>query len=76
MSTRGLSLSAIAAAYGCSLTTIWRKLKAAGIETRPGGGAPLYARADFSGDLVEMAYLIGFRLGDLHVAMEVAARSW
>jgi hypothetical protein len=65
-----LSLSAIAARYGCSLTTIWRKLKALGIETRADGGTPRYARVDFSGDLAEKAYLIGFRLGDLHVAME------
>src|SRR4029078_8451083 len=28
------------------------------------------ARLDFSGDLTEKAYLVGFRQGDLHVALE------
>ena len=36
---------------------------------------PRYRRADFSGDICEKAYLVGFRLGDLHVALEVVARS-
>jgi len=66
----GLSMSALAERYGCSLTTIWRKLKAAGIEARPDGGTPLYPRQDFSGDLAEKAYLIGFRLGDLNIEVE------
>ena len=43
---------------------------AAGIERREPGGFPWYARSDFSGEPLEMAYLIGFRLGDLHVALE------
>jgi transposase-like protein len=62
----GLSMSALAERSGCSLTTIWRKLKAARIESRPDGGLPQYPRRDFSGDPAEMAYLIGFRLGDLY----------
>jgi hypothetical protein len=66
----GLSLSAIARRYGCALTTIWRRLQAAGVQCREGGSGPKYARTDFSGDLAEKAYLVGFRLGDLHVAME------
>ncbi len=66
----GLSLSAIAGRYGCALTTIWRRLQAAGVQSREGGSEPKYARTDFSGDLAEKAYLVGFRLGDLHVAME------
>ena len=65
-----LSLSAIAAKYGCSLTTILRKLEAAGIPRRPDGGSPSYPRSDFSGNLPEKAYLVGFRQGDLHVALE------
>src|SRR6266851_1536602 len=64
----GLTMTALAERFGCSLTTIWRKLQAAGVESRP--DVPKYARCNFSGDLAEMAYLIGFRLGDLHVAME------
>ncbi len=66
----GLSLSAIAARYGCALTTIWRRLQAAGVQCREGGSEPKYARTDFSGDPAEKAYLVGFRLGDLHTAME------
>jgi hypothetical protein len=42
---------------------------AAGITRREDGSEPKYARADFSGDLDEKAYLIGFRIGDLHVAV-------
>ncbi len=66
----GLSMSALAERCGCSLTTIWRKLKAGGIESRPDGGLPQYPRRDFSGPSAEMAYLIGFRLGDLNVELE------
>jgi hypothetical protein len=66
----GLPMSALAERCGCSLTTIWRKLKAAGISARPDGGTPHYPRQDFSGDLAEMAYLIGFRLGDLNIEVE------
>jgi hypothetical protein len=66
----GLSMSALAERCGCSLTTIWRKLKAAGIEARPDGGSPLYPRQNFGGDLAEKAYLIGFRLGDLSIEVE------
>jgi transposase-like protein len=65
----GLSLSAIAEMYGCSLTTIWRKAKTAGIECREGGSGQRYQRTDFSGDLAEKAYLIGFRIGDLNVEL-------
>jgi AcrR family transcriptional regulator len=66
---QGLSMSALAERCGCSLTTIWRKLKAAGIESREALRPLLYTQANFSGDLCEKAYLIGFRLGDLHVAL-------
>jgi hypothetical protein len=65
----GWSLSAIGETYGCSLVTIWRRLKAAGIETRAFRSLPRYERADFSGDRSEMAYLIGLRIGDLNVEL-------
>jgi hypothetical protein len=65
----GLSLNAVAARLGCSQTTITRRLIAAGVARREDGSEPKYARADFSGDLNEKAYLIGFRIGDLHVAI-------
>jgi transposase-like protein len=68
----GLSLSAIAGRYGCALTTIWRRLQAAGVQCREGGSEPKYARTDFSGDLAEKAYLVGFRLGDLNVEVEAS----
>jgi predicted DNA-binding protein YlxM (UPF0122 family) len=64
----GLSMSALAERYSCSLTTIWRKLQAIGVDSRP--QVPKYPRRDFSDDPCEKAYLIGFRLGDLHVVME------
>src|SRR6266446_8923018 len=66
----GLSLNAIAGRYGCALTTIWRRLQAVGVQCREGGSEPKYARIDFSGDLAEKAYLVGFRLGDLNVEVE------
>jgi transposase-like protein len=64
-----LSLSAIAARHGCSLTTIWRKLQASGVACREGGSGLRYERIDFSGDLAEKAYLVGFRIGDLNVEL-------
>ena len=64
----GLSLNAVAARLGCSERTVRRKLAEAGVARREDGSEPRYARADFSGNLVEKAYLIGFRIGDLHVA--------
>jgi hypothetical protein len=60
------TLAAVAARFACSATTITRALQAAGIPRREGGTGPRYIRRDFSGDLKEMAYLIGFRIGDLH----------
>ncbi len=48
--------------------TIYRKLKEFGIETRDRSTANIiYPKIDFSGDLIEKAYLIGFRIGDLGV---------
>ena len=64
----GLSLNAVAARLGCSQTTITRRLIAAGVARREEGGVFRYTRTDFSGDIAEKAYLIGFRIGDLHVA--------
>ena len=65
----GLTLEQIGAALGCSMTTVYRRLVAAGIARRE-GGKTLYDRVDFSGSLTEKAYLIGFRIGDLHLALE------
>lgn len=63
-----LSFVEIAERYQCSPTTIHRQLKVCGIEARSAGGAIYeYPKKDFNGSLVDKAYLIGFRLGDLYV---------
>jgi hypothetical protein len=64
----GLSTSAIAARCGYSQRTVLRWLAEVGVERRADGGVQRYARIDFSGDSCEKAYLVGFRIGDLHVA--------
>jgi len=54
--------------HGFSRSTVHRKLRAYGIKTRsPACAQMVHSRKDFSGDLLEKAYLIGFRLGDLRV---------
>ncbi len=54
--------------YGFSRSTVHRKLKEYGIKTRSQAASHfVYPRKDFNGDLLEKAYLIGFRLGDLRV---------
>lgn len=46
-------------------STIHRKLKYLGITRDRATANIIYVKKDFSGDLVEKAYLIGFRIGDL-----------
>jgi len=54
--------------YGYFRGTVYRKLKEFDINIRDRADSHiLYPRKDFSGDLIEKAYLIGFRLGDLGV---------
>ena len=54
--------------YGFSRGTIHRKLKEFNIQTRDRADSHIINfRKDFSGNLTEKAYLIGFRLGDLGV---------
>jgi len=54
--------------YGYSRTTVHRKLREYGIKIRNIAESHIrYARKDFSGNLIEKAYLIGFRIGDLRV---------
>lgn len=63
-----LTFNEIALLYSCSATFIHRRMKLCGIESRPTGGAILeYSKKDFAGSLRDKAYLIGLRLGDLHV---------
>lgn len=65
-----LSQAKIAAKLGCSPTTVLRKMRAFNIQSRSIARAlQAYPKQDFSGDKVEKAYLIGFRLGDLHVKL-------
>jgi predicted DNA-binding protein YlxM (UPF0122 family) len=63
-----LSFAEIARQYKCDTTTIHKRLKAYNLNARPAGGsAHEHPKKDFSGGLCEKAYLIGLRLGDLHV---------
>jgi len=63
-----LSYSEIAKKYNCSASVIFDKMKKHGLLPRTNSEATTtYIKTDFSGDLTEKAYLIGFRLGDLNV---------
>lgn len=65
---RGLSTWEIEKQFGVPRGTVYRRLKKAGIILRNIAVSHIiYKRKDFSGDLAEKAYLIGFRLGDLRV---------
>jgi len=65
---RGLSTWKIAEQFGFSRSTVHRKLKEYGIKPRSRAASHfIHKRRDFSGDLIEKAYLIGFRIGDLRV---------
>ena len=63
-----LTLAQIAQQFGCSPVTVHKRLKACGFQARPSGGSVFeYPKKDFDGSLHDKAYLIGLRLGDLHV---------
>jgi hypothetical protein len=65
-----LTFVQIADLFGCSPVTIHKRLKACGLKARPAGGSVFeYPKKDFDGKLTEKAYLIGLRLGDLHVEL-------
>lgn len=65
---RQFTMAEIAQQYKCVPTTIHKRLKRCGIPARPAGGSTYeYPKRDFDGSMFEKAYLIGFRLGDLHV---------
>ena len=54
--------------YGYHRSTVHRKLKEYGIDVRDRATAHIiYPRKNFSENLIEKAYLIGFRIGDLGV---------
>jgi hypothetical protein len=65
-----LSMDEIGQRLGADTTTIYRRLEERGVARRGDSESHVYyPRRDFSGDPLEKAYLIGFRLGDLHVMM-------
>jgi len=65
---RGRSSTQLAKIYSCSFKTILNRFREYNIKTRDISEAHVkYPKKDFSGDLIEKAYLIGFRIGDLHV---------
>lgn len=54
--------------FNCNYGTIFNRLHEHGIEIRDKVERHIvYPKTDFSGNLIEKAYLIGFRLGDLYV---------
>jgi len=63
-----LSTNKIAKIYNCDDFSILKKLRAYGIRVRTQSEAiSKYPKYNFNGSLKEKAYMIGFRLGDLHV---------
>ena len=66
---RRLSAEAIGEQLGCSSNVVRTRLEEYEINRRSAAEAAIrYPKTDFSGDLIEKAYLIGFRQGDLYVA--------
>ena len=71
--SRKMSSFQIAVHLGCGQSTVMKYLRAHSIPLRSIQEAkaltpPKYPRRDFSGDKKEMAYMIGFRIGDLHIS--------
>ena len=63
-----LPYSAIAKIFQCSITTIFERMQRFNLKARDMSEVKtIYLKKDFSGNLIEKAYLIGFRLGDLNV---------
>jgi len=62
------SAEKIAQIFNCNYGTILNRLRDVGIKIRDSSEAHIkYPKNNFSGNLLEKAYLIGFRLGDLYV---------
>lgn len=65
---RRKSMTEISRIFSCNRVTILNRIKEYKIKVRDFSSAHIkYPKKDFSGNLVEKAFLIGFRLGDLHV---------
>ena len=68
---KNLTIKEIAQHFNCNWYTIKRKMDGCSIRYRQKGNSIThYPKKNFSGDLLEVAYLIGFRLGDLAVKKE------
>lgn len=66
--SKKLNAYQIAKRVSCGSSTVYRKLEKYGIKRRDNSECHMrYSRKPFSRNKKEMAYLIGFRLGDLHV---------
>lgn len=62
------SLSKIAVIYKCNPVTIWQKMKGFNIPLRSySETSTIHPKSNFSGNLEEKSYIIGFRIGDLGV---------
>ncbi len=63
-----LSPAKIAKIYSCDRVTVRTRMKELSIQKRSNSEARMrYRKFDFSGNIVEKAYMIGFRLGDLNI---------
>jgi len=72
----GLSTWAIEKKYGFSRSTVYTSLKKFNIQPRTIAQSHIkYTRVDFSGNLEEKAYMIGFAIGDLRVRNHNKERS-
>lgn len=70
---RGLSLKKIANVVHCSESGLERRFKNYNLNSRTTQNRTCRIKKfDFSGDLIEKAYLIGFRLGDLNIMKRVS----
>jgi len=63
-----LSMLNISKKYGCDAVTVHNRMKEYGIARRDYSDAHIQSpKYNFSGDKIEKSYMIGFRIGDLHV---------
>lgn len=63
-----LSPLKIAKLYECDAVTVRTRMREYGLPKRSASEARMrYKKFNFSGDLVEKAYMIGFRIGDLNI---------
>ncbi len=66
-----LPMNKIAKILGCNTVTVFKKLKQNKVVSRTTSEAMTkYPKTDFSGNLVEKAYMLGFRTGDLGVRLD------